>query len=288
MTKLFHMITEERWEDMLKLDELNREMAAGRTLVEYEALQPSFPPTFKRTRNKSIWKREDSCSPLESAIDAATAGNQTQKLFELDMDGSDGNADITTSSFYNNKRLPSFTDRVLTRSMPAFKGSLRSESFTSGEEATSSDHKPVMAVYTLKTYGGLRGIMAYSSNFVTQTFPRYTTNTTYRLKNLRGYHLAEMDSALFGGGSDPYMVLSADPHQILMGKKLRTSAITHELNPVWKDTIEFRLATNDIEGLSQNAHLFLSVWDYDVTNEDDLIGTLTIPLREIYEVSCCG
>lgn len=34
-------------EDMLRLDELNREMAAQRALVGYTALQPRFPPTFK-------------------------------------------------------------------------------------------------------------------------------------------------------------------------------------------------------------------------------------------------
>lgn len=57
----------------------------------------------------------------------------------------------------------------------------------------------------------------------------------------QGFNLAEMDSALFGGGSDPYVVLSADPREILAGKKLRTPAITHELNPVWTAPIEFRL-----------------------------------------------
>lgn len=45
-----------------------------------------------------------------------------------------------------------------------------------------------------------------------------------------------------------------------------------------------RLATNDTTGLSQNSHLFLSVWDFDVTNEDDLIGTYTIALRDLFEV----
>jgi hypothetical protein len=34
-------------EEMLRLDELNREMAAKRALVGFVALQPRFPPTFK-------------------------------------------------------------------------------------------------------------------------------------------------------------------------------------------------------------------------------------------------
>jgi hypothetical protein len=48
------MVVNERWGDILALDELNREIAAGRVLNNFTALQPSFPPTFKRTRHVSI------------------------------------------------------------------------------------------------------------------------------------------------------------------------------------------------------------------------------------------
>ncbi|CAE7606590.1 snt-2 [Symbiodinium microadriaticum] len=257
-------------------------MAAHRALVGYIAPQSRFPPTFKRTRKVSIQRREGGGTQLEEALKSAIPREQT-KEFNLDMDNEGCSSRAVISTFFHPKRLPSFTDRILTKSMPAFQGALRNESFTSGEDAISSDHKPVIATYTLTTYGGLRGIMAYNPNMVSNTFPRYTTNTTYRIKNLKGYNLAEMDSALFGGGSDPYVVLWSDPRQILIGKKLRTPTITHELNPVWTEGIEFRLATNDTTGLSQNAHLFLSVWDFDVTNEDDLIGTFTIALKDLFE-----
>jgi hypothetical protein len=92
-------------------------------------------------------------------------------------------------------------------SFAAFKEALSSLSFTSAEEAVSSDHKPVIAEYNLATRGGLRGIMvseqwddalaitiphplvvvaqAYSTNFISHSFPRYTTSTSYRIKNLR-------------------------------------------------------------------------------------------------------
>jgi hypothetical protein len=74
----------------------------------------------------------------------------------------------------------------------------------------------------------------------------------------QGFDLAEMDSQLFGGGSDPYLVVSADPNEvnphpppssnldslilseILRGDKLRTKVISHNLNPVWSDAIEFK------------------------------------------------
>jgi hypothetical protein len=41
---------------------------------------------------------------------------------------------------------------------------------------------------------------------------------------VQGFNLAEMDSALFGGGSDPYVVLSADPMEV------RTHCLNHELS----------------------------------------------------------
>lgn len=31
---------------------------------------------------------------------------------------------------------------------------------------------------------------------------------------MKGFDLAEMDSQLFGGGSDPYLVVSADPNEV--------------------------------------------------------------------------
>ncbi len=47
----------------------------------------------------------------------------------------------------------------------------------------------------------------------------------------------------------------------------------------------FRLITNDIDGLCKNSHLFLTVWDYDMTNDDDLIGGVAIPFSAIFQVS---
>ena len=45
------------------------------------------------------------------------------------------------------------------------------------------------------------------------------------------------------------------------------------------------IVSNDIEGISRNAHLLLSVWDYDLTNEDDVIGLTRIPFSEIFEAA---
>jgi hypothetical protein len=45
------MIKVQKWNELLALDELNRELAAGRVLNTFTALQPAFFPTFKRSRD---------------------------------------------------------------------------------------------------------------------------------------------------------------------------------------------------------------------------------------------
>lgn len=44
----------------------------------------------------------------------------------------------------------------------------------------------------------------------------------------------------------------------------------------------------DLDGLSRHAHIFLSVWDYDKTKQNDLIGLAAIPMREIIDAFACG
>ena len=87
-----------------------------------------------------------------------------------------------------------------------------------------------------------------------------------------------------GGGSDPYIVAHADPPELIATKKLlRSTVINHNVNPVWPidETIRVPILTNDLEGVGRNGHLMLSVWDYDLSNADDLIGICRIPFENI-------
>ena len=61
------MIVKEQWEELLQLDELNRELSSGRVLNDFHALQPTFPPTFKRIRHKDIHLFETK-EQIESAL----------------------------------------------------------------------------------------------------------------------------------------------------------------------------------------------------------------------------
>lgn len=275
------MVVNERWADILALDELNREIAAGRVLNQFTALQPSFPPTFKRTRQVSIQR---------SGV--ATSARQ----WELSTDG--------VAQYYHHKRIPSFTDRILHKSLPAFAANLKNHFFESCENAVSSDHKPVRAGFEVTLCKGEaeividRNLIRWKGKVSKKTSGTRADAQMLRMSfsDLRGENLEEMDSAVFGGGSDPYIVITADPGALLLYKGtlnatyegVRSSTIMHNLNPVWKETLDVALASIDLKNLCRNASLIVSVWDYDRSNADDLIGVMSIPLREILRAHSQG
>mmetsp|Transcript_23470 Transcript_23470/g.34446 ORF Transcript_23470/g.34446 Transcript_23470/m.34446 type:complete len:481 (+) Transcript_23470:109-1551(+) len=215
MQLLYEMIAMEKWDEMLELDELTRERKAQRVLVGYTSYPPAFPPTFKRVRGKAIEKRDEDVETTTTLGEAADkmAVDAPTKIFNLEMEN-ENPSEYTCSIFYDKKRLPSFTDRILSTSLPAFNENLVCDRFFSCEEVITSDHKPVIGLFTLETTNGLHDIMAYSVANCNHLQLRYTMNTTFRLKNLSARNLSEMDSVLFGGGSDPYLVLSADPADV--------------------------------------------------------------------------
>ena len=269
--KIFKMIEEEDWKTLLKFDELNRELAAGRILNGFKALQPSFPPTFKRKRNVGIKSKDIAQTFLSRSKmynvyrDNANAACQTDPESEV-------------SKFWDMKRLPSYTDRILYKSLPGFKNHLTPGKLLSLENVTTSDHKPVEASFEIETVGGLDDILV---------LPGKSRGVQLIVSELKARNLAEMDTIAFGGGSDPYISISADPAEILIEdtSELKSSTILHELNPNWNDVLELKLLSPDAEGLCRNCHILISVWDADVVSADDVIGTITIPLSDI--VSQC-
>ena len=87
------------------------------------------------------------------------------------------------------------------------------------------------------------------------------------------------------GTSDPYIMATADPKNLISVRNedqiIKTRYLCRTLNPDWgKDELHVPIVSNDIEGISRNAHLLLSVWDYDLTNEDDVIGLDAYTLQQ--------
>jgi len=216
--------------------------------------------------------------------------------------------EVLCSKFYHPKRIPSYTDRILYKTMAAFKDHIEPLFFESCEEALSSDHKPVSAGFKLQLSRGEGGILVHRSvvgrkknakgKGQTNSSPsRQNVACTYKLtlvfSDLKGHNLEEMDASIFGGLSDPYIVITSDPPSLLMsGTKIldtlhhpgeRNKTIARSLDPVWKDPLKVTIASADLKGLAANASILLSVWDEDAMSKDDLIGVMNIPFRAIIE-----
>ena len=70
-----------------------------------------------------------------------------------------------------------------------------------------------------------------------------------------------------------------------LGYFIQSKTITRTVNPDWSDEPQFlNFSSLDLKGLAQNASLIIQVWDWDRSNEDDLIGVVTIPMRDILKV----
>ena len=309
MRKVLDLIVKENWAEINNLDELNRELAARRVLSGFTALQPSFPPTFKRVRNIAIPANSTSeASPNRWTLRRPSAASDPSGAEEgnlspakprsrspsLNDDDLNGQAKSVTT-YYDPKRLPSYTDRILYKSLETYKSCLQPLFFESCEEVMSSDHKPVRAGFEVSLVRGASDILV--DKLLISGGLQDAEYLTLHISDLKGYNLEEMDSQMFGGGSDPYISFYTDPPSLQLSKKgkvmanpdpLKSSVILHNLNPVWKETLTLRLASIDLYGMAKNASLLLTVWDMDRMNAHDLIGAVSIPFHAIFEALIQG
>ncbi len=193
-SEVIDMIGNSEWGKLLSFDELNREIASGRVLNGFTPLQPAFPPTFKRTREQVI--------------------KHTYDNGDISFQFGRGQSSAAVKVFYDPKRIPSYTDRILYKSLPAFAGCLKPRFFMSCEGCTSSDHKPVQAGFELNLSGGSDSILI--DREVLKNIRDTEFKLSLSLKNLCGENLEEMDEPMFGGGSDPYIVVTSGISWLLL------------------------------------------------------------------------
>lgn len=108
-------IERREWVKLSAADTLAAERKCGRALYGFEEGPLQWPPTFKYNRQK-----------------------------DADEDG------FTEGNPFNTKRVPSYTDRVLYHSLPCLKNKLTLKYYRSCQSVTSSDHKPVLSLFSLK------------------------------------------------------------------------------------------------------------------------------------------
>ncbi|CAK4076895.1 unnamed protein product [Aphanomyces euteiches] len=95
---------------------------------------------------------------------------------------------------------------------------------------------------------------------------------TVRIELYKATDLPAADMAVLGGKSDPYLVFTLGAHQA------RSLCVNGSLNPEFHAAqFEFQIDSARYE----NAAVEVQVWDNDVWRKDDLLGTISIPLKQI-------
>ncbi|RHX99673.1 hypothetical protein DYB37_002964 [Aphanomyces astaci] len=103
--------------------------------------------------------------------------------------------------------------------------------------------------------------------------------TTVRIHLHKATDLPAADFGIMGGKADPYIVFSLGVHQA------RSTCVRGSLNPEWTHA-HFELKV-DAERYATST-LDASVWDNDKLRKDDLLGMVSIPVKDIAEkhVTC--
>lgn len=85
---------------------------------------------------------------------------------------------------------------------------------------------------------------------------------------IKATDLPAADSGFHGRSSDPYVTLQVGDERV------RSSGFKNSLNPVWRPAERFEFEVMDVDAQK----LYVRVVDHDTMNQDDLIGTLSLPI----------
>lgn len=116
-------------------DELQRALNQDGVLCGFNTARPHFAPTFKVRRFFLFLCCL--CTRPDDSFCAQVTKKDERKTDEKGL------------MAYNLKRIPSWCDRILWKSLPGHKHRLSLVEHTSCEEVTTSDHKPMSALFSL-------------------------------------------------------------------------------------------------------------------------------------------
>lgn len=178
----------------------------------------------------------------------------------------------SSEMIYQEKRVPSWCDRILWSSMSKRVGKdLVCCRFESVPSVTTSDHKPVRAAFQVTLEEEVPLIpMKQEDRF----------GIIIKITNLSCLNLPVCDKST--KSSDPYVTFQTFPREICpTSHVMKTPVMTKSLNPVWRDTsIEIMTYVRSIRSL-RTCYLIASVYDHDRFSADDDIGRVVLDLGEL-------
>ena len=142
--------------------------------------------TSKSCETENDIFNDDIILEFQEANDTNRKNDRTRISFIQNMDAPQVNI------FYDKKRIPSYTDRILYKSFSGFKKNLQFLNFKSCENVPSSDHKPVYCDFLLQTTDGGNSIIKNCRN----------NGIKFEIYSLKATNLAEMDEVLGKSGRE--------------------------------------------------------------------------------------
>ena len=242
--KIQELIAHQDWEELYRHDELREELVCKRVLCGFEEGLPTFPPTFKVLKQKHLEKAwaENNEEPAENPLK------------------------------WTEQRWPSYTDRILWHSHPTRLGDVTQLELTNVPDAITSDHKPVRSSFSAM----LRPKPAPLPTTQPEGAPDIWIVDFEANDGIRAMDMT--------GSSDPYCFFWCPEIGIHFDsndtkKQFKTTVKNQTLTPKWDNeevpTLTCMTADRD---LLQNAHLMISMQDYDAATADDDMGCAAVHL----------
>jgi len=254
--RTIEMVEEKKWDELYSCDELCMALANKECLIGFQTPPCNFNPTFKMER--------------------------------------------TEGYVYKDQRTPSYTDRILWKTAKGFEDNIETVAYHPCPRFITSDHKPIRGAFNLKPamvyVNPRRSFKASSKNSSAMSrrdvFRRGKfgkSSVTIRLSDMKAQDLPAMDP---NGKADPYVLLILNPKELYekpratargFFKKVwpRSKTINFNRNPDWgEEALELVMDKKTPEEL-YGAMLLITVIDFDLASEDDLIGTIQINLAEL-------
>eukprot|EP01061_Rhynchopus_euleeides_P032639 TRINITY_DN5429_c0_g1_i2.p1 TRINITY_DN5429_c0_g1~~TRINITY_DN5429_c0_g1_i2.p1 ORF type:complete len:643 (+),score=144.04 TRINITY_DN5429_c0_g1_i2:238-2166(+) len=178
------------------------------------------------------------------------------------------------------KRIPSWCDRVLWKSLA--NETVTQEDYTSVQTVMSSDHRPVYSIFRLQVRNQFvpRSIIQPLTSPPASQASEYFDTAPSAHFVIRQFAGHDLDSADPNGKSDPYVTFLSPA----LREQCQTKIQTKTLHPVWEDTQVplLYVSFDEIEYL-ETEYLWFSVYDWDMTSQDDPLGQGHLSLKGLVD-----
>ena len=250
------------WETLYAADELMKGIRQGEVFHGFATPRCNFNPTFKVTKDMREYK-------------------------------------------YNPKRTPSYTDRILYKTCDGYESRISTDAYHPCADFITSDHKPIRGVFSFTTVASTKSadvdlkadkLFPFAKATMRKMRGSQPTKQYFiiSLTKMRCSNLPVMDTGP-NAKADPYIKLVVNNEKLLkkinmkglLCKKIswpKSAVLEYTLDPVWKDdeVVDITLKFDHPRKLIGSI-LFITVMDWDLASEDDLIGTLQLDLMTLYE-----